>query len=90
VLPVTPECANNKTHLRNNNRIFKKPTTRFMAIIQVNCIKNWRLLLVQFYGLHVLGDGNQCIWVREKMLEFSSTVLCMLYPYVEQIILTDK
>jgi len=30
---------------------------------------------------HVLVDGNYCIWVREKMLEFSSTVLPTSSPY---------
>jgi len=33
----------------------------------------------KFYCLHALADGNQYSWIREKMLEFSSTVmLCTL------------
>jgi len=33
----------------------------------------------KFYCLHALADGNQHSWIREKMLEFSSTVmLCTL------------
>jgi len=33
-----------------------------------------------FYCLHALADGNQCIRIREKTLEFS-TVLSTLCPY---------
>jgi len=29
----------------------------------------------KFYCLHGLADGNQCIQIGEKTLEFSSTVL---------------
>jgi len=29
----------------------------------------------KFYCSHALADSNQHIWIREKMLEFSSTVL---------------
>jgi len=32
-------------------------------------------VLFKFYCQHALSDGNQCIWIREKMLEFSSTLL---------------
>ena len=32
----------------------------------------------KFYCLHALADGNQHIQIREKMLEFSSTVLSAL------------
>jgi len=37
----------------------------------------------KFYCPHALADGNQCIQIREKMLEFSSTVLSALslYPH---------
>jgi len=36
----------------------------------------------KFYCLHAFADGHQCIQIREKMLEFSSTVLSTLYPYL--------
>ena len=35
----------------------------------------------KFYCPHVLADGNQHIRIREKMLEFSSTVLSTLSLY---------
>jgi len=34
----------------------------------------------KFYCLHALANGKQRIWIREKMLEFSSTVLSTLSP----------
>jgi len=54
-----------------------------MAIIHVNIlpglallpVKNWRILLEQFYCPHDLADGNYCIQIMEKTLEFSSTEL---------------
>ena len=36
---------------------------------------------MQFYCLHALTDGNQEIRIREKTLEFSSTVLSTLSQY---------
>jgi len=36
----------------------------------------------KFYGPHALADGNQHIRIREKTLEFSSTVLFTLSPYL--------
>ena len=39
-------------------------------------------VLVKVYCPHALADGNQRIWIREKMLEFSSTVLSTLSPYL--------
>jgi len=35
----------------------------------------------KFYCPHALADGNQCIRIREKMLEFPSTVLSALSLY---------
>jgi len=35
---------------------------------------------VQFYCPQALANSNQRIWIREKMLEFSSTVLSTLSP----------
>jgi len=35
----------------------------------------------KFYCPHALADGNQRIRIREKTLEFSSTVLSTLSPY---------
>ena len=40
------------------------------------------VLLVQFYCLHALADG---IRIKEKMLEFSSTVLLTLSLYYKQL-----
>jgi len=39
---------------------------------------------VQFYCPHAPADGNQCIQIREKMLEFSSTMLPTLPPYLQR------
>jgi len=39
----------------------------------------------KFWCQHVLFDGNQRIWIMEKMLEFSSTVLSTLSPYYDII-----
>jgi len=35
----------------------------------------------KFYCPHALDDGNQCIWIREKTLKFSSVVLDTLSLY---------
>ena len=35
----------------------------------------------KFYCLHALADDNYCIRIRDKMLEFSSTVLSTPSPY---------
>jgi len=35
----------------------------------------------KFYCLHAFADGNQCIQISEKTLEFSSTVLSTVSPY---------
>ena len=40
------------------------------------------VLLVQFYCLHALADG---IRIKEKMVEFSSTVLLTLSLYYKQL-----
>ena len=50
-------------------------------------LKNWRILLVQFYCSHALADGNQHIQIREKTLEFSTATVTMPYclhtvPYI--------
>ena len=37
----------------------------------------------KFYCPHALADGNQRIRIREKMLEFSSTVLSTLSPNMQ-------
>ena len=43
--------------------------------------KNWRIFLVPSFAVHMsLSGGNKHIRIREKMLEFSSTVLSTL-PY---------
>jgi len=36
----------------------------------------------KFYCPHALADGNQCIQIRKKTLEFSSRVLSTLSPYL--------
>jgi len=35
----------------------------------------------EFYCPHALANGNQCVRIREKMLEFCSTVLSTLSSY---------
>jgi len=46
-------------------------------------VKNWRIFVgAKFYWPHALADGNQRIWIREKTLEFSSTVLYTPSPYL--------
>jgi len=42
----------------------------------------------KFYCPHALADGNQCIRIREKTLEFSSTVLSTLSLYLKLINVT--
>ena len=37
----------------------------------------------KFYCLHALDDGNRRIRTREKTLEFSSTVISTLSPYLK-------
>jgi len=68
-------------------------TTIFTAKIQVNLFCQHLQLRTEddfvgakYYCLHALADGNQRIWIREKRLEFSSTVLSTLslYPEVEE------
>jgi len=34
----------------------------------------------KFYCQHAVADANQCIWIREKTLEFTSTVLSVYVP----------
>jgi len=41
------------------------------------------LVGAKFHCPHALADSNQRIRTREKMLEFSSTVLSTLCPYVK-------
>ena len=45
----------------------------------------------KFYYPHVFADGNQRIWIREKMLQFSSAVLVwygMVYVDLYSAIIT--
>ena len=39
---------------------------------------------MQFYCPHAPADGKQCIQIREKMLEFSSTMLPTLPPDLQR------
>ena len=57
---------------------------RFTAIIQVNL----HLQLSGQQHLHTLADGNQCIRIREKTLEFSLSVLSTLSPYLNASYIT--
>ena len=57
---------------------------RFTAIIQVNL----HLQLAGQQHLHTLADGNQCIRIREKTLEFSLTLLSTLSPYLNASYIT--
>jgi len=63
---------------------------------QSTCV-SWHLQLklegfvsAKFYCPHALAGGNQRIRIREKMLEFSSTVLCTLSPYRNTVFVPDK
>jgi len=38
----------------------------------------------KFYCMQDLADGNQQIWIKEKKLEISSTVLFTLSPYLKK------
>ena len=65
----------------------------FMAIIQVNLRQSapptsvgaefYCLVGAQCYCLHAVDDSYQCIWIRKKMLEFSSAVLSTLSPLMQ-------
>jgi len=65
----------------------------FTAVIQNNLhwpappVKRRRILLVQSFTAHMslLMAANQRIRIREKTLEFSSTVLCTLSPYLRPL-----
>jgi len=39
----------------------------------------------KFYCPHALAGGHQCIQIRKKMLEFFSTVLATLSPYLSKL-----
>jgi len=43
------------------------------------------LLLLCYYCPRVLADGNQHIWITEKMLQFSSTVLPAPSPHCTDV-----
>ena len=68
----------------------KKTTAVLRPLYRSTCIswhlqlRTGKILLVQFYCPHALADGNQCIWIREKTLEFSATLLSALSrsPYI--------
>ena len=56
---------------------------------QTTVSKHWRtagFCCAKFYCPYALTDGNQCIQIREKMLEFSSTVLSTLSLYVHYVL----
>ena len=42
----------------------------------------WNWWWWKFYSPCALADGSQRIWIREKTLEFSSTVLSTLSPFL--------
>jgi len=39
----------------------------------------------KFYCPHALADGKQHVWIMQKTLEFSSTVLSTLSPYLRSL-----
>jgi len=57
--------------VKHNNK-----NRRFTASIQVNLED---FVGAKFYSPHALADGNQRIRIREKTLEFSSTVNSVVY-----------
>jgi len=44
----------------------------------------------KFYCPHALADGNQCIQIREKTLEFCSTLLRTPSPYLDVVVCTCR
>ena len=48
------------------------------------------LVGAKFFCPHALADSNQHIWIREKTLEFSSTVLPTLSPYLAQALKIEE
>jgi len=62
----------------------------FTALYRSTCVsrhlqlrtRGYHQVGAKFYCLHTLADGNHCIWIKEKMLEFSSTVLSTLSLYL--------
>jgi len=70
--------------INNNNTT----TTILWPLYRSTCVSRHLLLRTGgFFGakfscLHALADSNQSIRIREKMLEFSSTVLSTVSPYL--------
>ena len=61
-----------------NNNI---TTTVLQPLYRSTCVNLEDLVGVKFYSPHALADSSQCIRIRERTLEFSSTVLSTLSPY---------
>jgi len=62
--------------------VMKLTTTTVLRPLHRSTCMSWHLQLrtggffdAQFYCPHALADGNQRIQIREKTLEFSSTVI---------------
>jgi len=67
-------------------------TTVLWPLCTSTCV-TWHLQLrtggfcwCKFYCPHALADGNPCIWIRERMLEFSTVLsilsLCLIIEYL--------
>jgi len=55
--------------------------TRRPALAGTSSWEREDIVGAKFYCPHALADGNQCIVIRKKTLEFSLTVLSTLSPY---------
>jgi len=56
---------------------------------QNRSVLNWWCWL-KFYCPHALADGNQHIQIREKTLEFTSSVLSTHFPYTVSCLCLHK
>jgi len=57
------------------------PLYRSTCVSQHLQLRSGRFVGTKFYCPHALADGNQSMWIREKTLEVSSTVLSTLSPH---------
>ena len=62
---------------KHSTALYCQPTfyghyTGQSALAAAPPVKNWRILLVQFFCPHALADSNHRVQIREKMLEFST------------------
>jgi len=73
-------------YILNSTLITTQYNHCFTVLIQVSAsTSSWELedfVGTKFYCPYILAGGSQCIQIREKMLQFSSTLLPTLSPYL--------